>query len=355
MAENSDQRQSWLGLIATLVCILILFALVAPAVQDSDRRTRNNECQLRLKSLVQSTLQYEASHACYPTYQSAFGGTTGGPVKIGAWIVSLLPYLDQQQLRDIWDNPEEQDNWAEASVRHDVKQMGRFYTKLNLAICPQDLTLKDEHAPLSYVPNTGFYMLGSDPALGLDIYRNTADASERSTVAQRIQNGLFANGLPARVVDPKSGALTTTFGPVTQKHKSKEVRDGLSQTVAFFENNNSLNWREYSIEDESARYKLGCVWLYAGDSTTEGRPQAMTLEPVMRINFEKNKTSISPKRARPNSFHPEIANAAMADGSVVAIAEAIDYHIYQALMTPQTRQSDAPNNMHVLKDEDYLP
>ena len=351
MTEHTDRRQSWFGLFATLICIVVIFALVAPAVQDTDRRRRRSECQLRLKELAIATLSFEAAKKSYPTYQAEFGRLASRS-KLGSWAVLLLPYLEQQGLRDTWDDPSEQDNWQKAVVQQDPTQLLRFYPKLDLFTCPQDQTLKGKHAPLSFVPNAGFYLLPSDPALGLAAYANIDD-SQRSSVSQRIENGIFANGLPAYVIDPMTGIDTKTFGPALKKHQSNKVRDGISQTIAFFENGNNLNWREYSIEDDSARYKLGGVWLYAGDTTSPGRPAAATVESVMRINYQKDVVNISPKRARPNSFHHEMVNAAMADGSIRGISEEIDYHVYQALMTPQTRQSDVPNNHYILKEDDF--
>ena len=352
MKEHTDRRQSWFGLFATLICIVVIFALVAPAVQDTDRRRRRSECQLRLKDLAIATLSFETTKKSYPTYQAEFGRVDGRS-KLGSWAVLLLPFLQQQDLRDRWDDPTEQNNWQKAVVQQDSTQLSRFYPKLDLFTCPQDQTLKAKHAPLSFVPNAGFYLLPSDPALGLAAYAKVNNDSDGSSVSQRIQNGLFANGLPAYVFDPMTGDDTKTFGPALKKHQADAVRDGLSQTIAFFENGNNLNWREYSIEDDSARHKLGCVWLYVGDTTSPGRPAAAPVESVMRINYEKNVVSISPKRARPNSFHQGVVNAAMADGSIISMSEEIDYHVYQALMTPHTRQSDVPYDQFILKEDDF--
>ena len=352
MTENTDHRQSWFGLIATFICIVLIFALLTPAVWDSDWRSQRNKCQSRMKDIARAAISFEGTRGCYPTYQSEFGGKSGGPVKLGSWVVSLMPYLEHQALRDTWDDPSEQGNWVKAVVQQDATQFQRFYPKLATLTCPQDKTLKGKYAPLSYVANTGFYLLPSDPAIGLEAYKNAADDSARSIVSQRVQNGLFANGLPMLVVDPKSSNPTATFGPALKKHTADDVRDGTSQTIALFENSNNLTWHEYSITDDSARYRLGCVWLYVGDSTG-GRPQGMEIESVMRINFEKDVVSSSPKRARPNAHHQGIVIAAMADGSTKAIAEEIDYHVYQALMTPHTRQSDAPNVLYLLKEDDF--
>ena len=318
MTEHTDHRQSWFGLFATLICILVIFTMLAPAVQDTDRRRQRNECELRLKNLALATINFDTTKKRYPTYQAEFGRLGGGS-KLGSWAVLLLPFLEQQDLRDKWDDASEQENWLKAVVQQDPTQLLRFYPKLDVFTCPQDPSLKGKYAPLSYVPNAGFYLLPNDPALGLAAYANVNNDSNRSSVSQRIQNGLFANGLPAYVIDPTTGASTATFGPALKKHHSEEVRDGTSQTIAFFENCNNLNWREYSISDDSARYKLGCLWLYAGGTTSPGRPTAADVESVMRINYEKDVVSISPKRARPNSFHPRIVGAAMADGSTKGI------------------------------------
>ena len=58
--------------------------------------------------------------------------------------------------------------------------------------------------------------------------------------------------------------------------------------------------------------------------------------------------------ARPSSNHPGVVVVAMLDGSVKNIDVTTEYHVYQALMTPMTKQSDAPLNNYLLKDDDYI-
>ena len=200
--------------------------------------------------------------------------------------------------------------------------------------------------------NNGFYLLPSDPALALDVYKDAANDSDRSTISQRIANGIFANRLPKEVVSPKTGMATATFGYMATKYSSNEVRDGTSQTILFVENSNNLSWRDISITDDSSRLKVGCVWLYVGDRFPEDRPQAQPPSDEMRINHNSRKTGNSPARARPNSFHSAVVNAAMADGSTRVISDQIEYHIYQALMTPNGRKSDMPYN-YLLRDDDF--
>lgn len=55
--------------------------------------------------------------------------------------------------------------------------------------------------------------------------------------------------------------------------------------------------------------------------------------------------------ARPSSLHPGGVNVGYADGHVVFVTDSIDYRIYQAIMTPNTRSSDMPMNQHVLDSD----
>ena len=75
----------------------------------------------------------------------------------------------------------------------------------------------------------------------------------------------------------------------------------------------------------------------------------------VEINGDKLSTKVGDfEYARPSSNHPGTVVAAMLDGSTKSIDEKIEYHVYQALMTPQTRQSDVPYHLYLLKEDDYL-
>ena len=61
-----------------------------------------------------------------------------------------------------------------------------------------------------------------------------------------------------------------------------------------------------------------------------------------------------PDFARPSSNHSGLVMAAMLDGSTIRLSDTMDYHVYQALLTPKTVASDAPWNKYILKDDDFL-
>ncbi len=359
MSESTDRRQNWFGAIVTILCIGILWALLMPAVQTGGGRSsaRRTQCRNNLKNLTLATLNFETTKEVYPGYQALYGSPSNTvlqtePGKIGSWVVALLPMLEQQALRDFWDDPAFNDDWVEA-VRDGNKGASElFYPSLGILRCPSDTMLDREFAGTSYAPNAGFHLMPRDPVMALEWYASAADASERSTISQRSANSLFVNRLGSAVIDPTTGQLAQVFGS-GQAVNSADVKDGTSQTISFTENCNNLSWADFSITDESARSKVGIVWLYAGDSASEGRPQPLLVTSTMKINDRKMFVGSGPTRARPSAMHPAVVNVAMADGSIRTIDESIDYHVYQSLMAPHDASSDIPDLRYKLKADDF--
>ena len=356
MSESFDRRRRWLGVITLIICGGILFGLLMPAVRVSCEAARRTQCMNNLRNHALSTVTFESIKKQYPSYQNAFGKRDDGSAKIGSWVVALLPYLEQQILRDQWDDVLSHDSWLAAVRDKDQDKLKEFYPEIGILICPDDVLERSKFGATSYAVNAGFHLLPNDPALGLTLYANAADPSEQSAISQRAANGVFANRVGPEVVDPQTGKLSRVFGYHAQPIRSDDIReDGLSNTILFSENCNSLSWQDFSIVDDSSRSKLGIVWLYAGTSASEGRPKPMAVRAEMRINHGKLLNSASgPVRARPSGFHKGgICQVAFADGTVRSISEEIDYRVYQSLMAPQDSASDIPDRTYVLKEQDY--
>ena len=351
----SDHRQKWFGVITLIVCIGILWGLLMPAVNTRTRESpRRTQCLNNIKNLALATINFEVAKKQYPGYQASFGKREDGSTKIGSWVVSLLPMLEQQALRDHWDDPTTHDAWLAAVRDQDKESLAAFYPTINVFSCPSDTSRQAEFAGMSYAANAGFQLLPNDPALGLKLYATVEDASKRSVISQRAANGLFANRLGPEVIDPQTGMPAKVFGYSENRISNDHVRDGTSQTLMFAEHCNNLNWRDYSIADDSSRYQLGVVWLYAGKSASADRPQPLAVTDDMRINHHKLLPGSGPRRARPSGMHQGIVVAAFADGSTKQIDEGIDYQVYQSLMAPQDATSDIPNLNYELRKEDYV-
>ena len=354
-SSASDHRQKWFGVITLIVCIGILWGLLMPAVNTRTRESpRRTQCLNNIKNLALATINFEVAKKQYPGYQASFGKREDGSTKIGSWVVSLLPMLEQQALRDHWDDPTTHDAWLAAVRDQDKESLAAFYPTINVFSCPSDTLRQAEFAGMSYAANAGFQLLPNDPALGLKLYATVEDASKRSVISQRAANGLFANRLGPEVIDPQTGMPAKVFGYSEKRISNDHVRDGTSQTIMFAEHCNNLNWRDYSIADDSSRYQLGVVWLYAGKSASADRPQPLAVTDDMRINHHKLLPGSGPRRARPSGMHQGIVVAAFADGSTKVIDEGIDYQVYQSLMAPQDATSDIPNLNYELRKEDYV-
>lgn len=309
-------------------------------------------CLNSLKNLSLATINFETTKREYPGYQARFGVREDGSAKIGSWLVHLLPMVEQQALRDIWDDTTTNDEWSRAVGGQDKGALQKFYPSISWLNCPVDRMERPAYASTSYVANAGFHLVQRDPALELESYASAADDSERSTISQRSANGVFVNRLGSQVIDPVSGKAVAVFGNAAAPVRSADIRDGTSQTILFSENCNKLSWSAFSITDETARAKLGIVWLYAGSTSSDGRPQPLKVISTMRINYNKGFVGSGPTSARPTSFHPYIVNIAMADGSVRSLSEDIDYRVYQSLMAPHDASSDIPDLDYKLREDD---
>lgn len=350
-------------LLVVIAIIGVLVGLLLPAVQMAREAARRIECSNKIRQLSLALSNFESTKKAYPGYQSAFGTTGAGANvegKIGSWAVTLLPFLEQAALRDIWDDPNENTRWATASPLaptsgRDPQQVQRFYPNIAGFICASDVGNLDEaNAQNSYICNSGFIPFGRNVSGLNPAYASYTSAA--SVVSQSAKNGIFTNKLPARI------NATAIFGANPTPVRSDGVRDGLSSTIAFTENMQASPWEFISPTNDAVRWNLGAVWLYRLDSGISKdpatRPDPDPLQPANKINGEKltavmASTLGGAEVGRPSSNHPGTVNVAMLDGSIISINEGIDYHVYQALMTPVTKSSDVPNTVYLLKDDDF--
>jgi prepilin-type N-terminal cleavage/methylation domain-containing protein len=345
-------------LLVVIAIIGILVGLLLPAVQMAREAARRTQCTNSLKNLALAVTNFEGTKKSYPGFQSFFGTAKAATPnsKIGTWVVSILPYIEQQPLADNWDDATQNALWANAAPltvnpASTETNIEVFYPDINLLVCPSDIANEETFAKNSYVANCGFWVLSAPSAVRTFApfgYTNTS--APDIYVSQKAANGVFVDkalptGIPA--------------APRPAKMSSDSMRDGLTQTLMFSENMQANSWRYVAPEGPmgSTRTHVGMVWHYRLDDPATSlatRPTADPAMPINRINGEKLTAAVGdPMAARPSSNHPGVVVAAMLDGSTKTMDEGINYHVYQALMTPQTKQSDVPNNIYLLKDNDF--
>ena len=142
-----------------------------------------------------------------------------------------------------------------------------------------------------------------------------------------------------------------------------DFKDGASNTLLLTENLQAGLWYESSPGDANGGKFLpltAFVWLYAAEP---GAPVGNVPTPVppveewQKINGMRRNPPASAvgtvELCRPSSGHWGGVDVAFADGSTRFLSEKIAYHVLQHLMTPDSKKSDVPAPLYLLKASDY--
>jgi hypothetical protein len=276
------------------IFVLVLIAaiglsLLIPFVTYQRAASRQLVCQDRLARLALATQQCEAAEGALPGYRNPLEKN-----RATGWVSPLLPYLTTT-------DPKGNDHLLQAHAAVVAEKAGP--TRLPELLCPAQGQFAGE-APLSFVSNSGMSDVNDDPSLPPDWQAN----------------GLFFNHvLPAPQQVKASLAWLT-------KH------DGTKVTLLFSENVDAGSWRD---NDEA---RNGFLW---AANVKKGEPTP--LPTIWPINQHRGQGDGNIKFARPASEHPGVVNVVMADAKTQALAEQIDYLVFQRLMTADGAQVKAPN------------
>lgn len=309
-----------LTLVEVLVVIFIiglLFSLLVPAVTGPIGESRGNQCASNLSQLAKAAQIYAT------TSQRAFPGwvqyqrLANDPNRqlVLPWPGELLAQLDEQGLHD-----------QLLAGEIDPSQPPR----LEILICPSDVGLDEEQGRLTYVANSGI--------------PDVVDASGGN--GSVLIGDLKANGVCHDLRVERDG----------QQGRPVNLRDGANTTLLFSENIDKdldTTWlgpfktpidptvREM---DRNPEQRLGMVWLPG--VAAPGPPPVTDFQPLNRDTRTPPSDSYSDGQgyqfARPASEHPEIFNVAFCGGNTRAINEAIEYRVYQQLMTSDGKYADNP-------------
>jgi prepilin-type processing-associated H-X9-DG protein len=163
-----------------------------------------------------------------------------------------------------------------------------------LMVCPSDPPEQVGGAVLSYVANSG---------------------SGESGATNLIKNGIFHAAGTQSTVDT--------------------IPDGRSNTLLFSENIQATTW------NISTRNVTTFMW-WNTDTPAD-----------RKINGNKA-AATGDNAARPSSYHSGGVNVAFADTHVGFLKQDVAYPVYRQLMTPNHKESDAPDKAtHILDEKDF--
>jgi type II secretory pathway pseudopilin PulG len=289
-------RLTRVEILVLVVIAAIGLSLLIPFVTYQRATSRQTACQDRLARLALATQQYDATEGSLPGYVNPLSKD-----RATGWVIPLLPYLTST-------DPKGNDHLLQAHAAMLAEKAGP--TRLPELLCPAQGRFAGD-APLSFVSNCGMPDVSDDPNLPPDWQAN----------------GLFFNrALPA----PQQ--VKTSLAWLT-KH------DGTKVTLLFSENVDAGSWRD---ADEA---RNGFLW---AANVQDGEPSS--LPTIWPINQHRGQGDGTIKFARPASEHPGVVNVVMADAKTQALADQIDYLVFQRLMTADGAQVKAPNTNEPLPE-----
>lgn len=357
-------------LLVVISIIGVLVALLLPAVQAAREASRRATCNAQLREIGQAAITFETAKKRLPGWQElvARNGnilticdnvTPGSENKAAGWPALLLPYIDQQALYDRWDD-------------HTVSIADpTLTTYLPVLACPSRPIRHTAYPFMSYVANTGFLPLPNDPAPYGAIASSGKTYNPIGTpksIYWQIEdgnNGPFVDRVPCP--DP---AGIETVGAISNRLRltaveTTDIHDGMSNTIFFAENLMAGAWGAGRIAGRGTpeHLNMSFVWLYRSDQWPSvvnppvGPPHKNPVVPGAvlpknRINGEKwqNKghdtpampAVVDPEVARPSAWHSGGANVVFGDKHTAFLSDAMDYDVYQQLLTPHADKSDQP-------------
>jgi prepilin-type N-terminal cleavage/methylation domain-containing protein/prepilin-type processing-associated H-X9-DG protein len=280
------QRRAFtlIELLVVIAIIGVLIALLLPAVQAAREAARRTQCMNHLKQVGIALHNYHDGHnALPPGYIYQPGYKSGG----FGWGTSILPFMEQEPLfhatnfsRPAWS----------------LENSTVCITTVSNYLCPSDDTSHDNfleregfrYAMGSYVANFGPGNMDSDP---------------------EDRRGLFSRNSRIRLSD---------------------VRDGLSQTLAFGERHNG-EFR--TVIGSSGHFFAETVWVGAIKEIPDDDHAHTTL---FQAEHPPNSSQMDDQDAA--SRHSSGTHMGFADGSVHLIKDSINLQVYRGLSTRAGRE-----------------
>lgn len=281
--------------LAVVVFVAVIgISLLIPFVLHQRAAGRRLTCEDRLRRLAQAAQEYDDQHDALPGYVTGKGSDARQN-----WIVALLPHLTTadgaggQHLQD---------------ARDALLTGKQGPTRLPELLCPGTAIFTSK-TPLSFVGNCG--MPDVKPA-------------------DNLPPDWQANGLLVDQTVATKQRVTTSLAWLSE-------HDGTKVTILFSENVDAPSWQETS---EAA---IGFVW---GANLVEGEPSP--LPTVWPINQHRGQGDGSLKFARPSSEHVGGVNVVMASSTTQFLSEAVDYLVYQRLLTADGANVKIPGKDELL-------
>jgi len=322
-------------LIVVMGIITLLISLALPAVGRAREAARRTQCMNNVRNLAFALIQFEHYNGRFPASGYLFDPPGGGGGPHHNWAVSILPFVDGQNLYNQWD--------FEKPVTAEVNKP---LTKAHVPafICPVDISRNDEkQGDLSYAVNGGW---GFTMRTGAGVRDCPVDWHGRRL-------DLNGDGATCTGADERDDADRAIFDQLglfflenwkigTERHHSaKDITDGTTQTFLLSENARTGFDPDNSGANFADPNPYRCAF-YIGNPCLNGNCSPGNVD-YSRSNAGEDRINSGLWSAEgsspfPNSFHSGGVMMAYADSHVRLLFENVDGRVYAALASPQGGQ-----------------
>jgi prepilin-type N-terminal cleavage/methylation domain-containing protein/prepilin-type processing-associated H-X9-DG protein len=383
-------------LLVVISIIAVLAGLLLPAIGMVRASARTAQCSNNLRQLGLATLAFEQSKSRFPGSSEWIGKNrfTNVDGRTVSWLIALMPYIDQSAVYKQWNSPRISIYNANGGISGPNN-----IPSITTLLCPSDYSLGNGTSPFGVpLPETSYVANAGMP------YNRLATGSGAYVSKQRKADGIFLDLVNFRT---KSFRTSDLFDGASQTlllsenmqatyyckagfglDRFEEVQETMPGNPPFpykrikFE---SIGWEMRDtlktvqsitmgpLVDKAVKYDNLMYWqpIEEGNNTLyplndisthlingHGATENENSGDLSAAYLAQKHPDITPiyrngVMARPSSGHNGGVNAVFADGHTQFLNENIEYTIYQALMTPDTPNSNMPLYPYILKGSDY--
>jgi hypothetical protein len=300
---------TWIDVAVTTLILLVLAALLLPAMRDGRGPARRVECQNNMKQLCTAVMNYASKSDGVLPWLSV----EDDQGIVSNWLTNLLPMLDNAALRREWDG---------------LTPAGRAELEISLRMfqCHEDSTSLHVDGGLSYVANAGYGHFQVD--------------SKTESVYETQPHGQGSVDWDGDgIVRPDDRAKTIATGVFWPKREGNTFRssldyissgDGQINTIMIAESVHAGKWNSAKTLDIAFVVGLDRIQFANAPSSDQClKISGANLGPygIVGGNIPRHTPS-------PSSNHLGTSIYGFVDGAARQISDKIDPIVYLRLMTP---------------------